>query len=410
MSRFSWLLALRYIRGAQQKKSISTMVGISFAGIFIGSFALMLTLAIMHGFEVVTYERLQSIHSPVIIRAFGNPINMQTLKTVLEKEFPEVVAISPSVMQQVIIQNPHTDDISTIVGIKGIDPETATSVNSLSQKICPTGSLMLSLKDTISTNKILIGHKIATSLEVDIGDKVTLLFAPDEPKKKKINLTQHEAIIGGLFSTGIEEFDAGLIFGSLSFVHELFPDAGVTHVHLKLKPDVDEYTVVNKLQRRLQIEVYSWKDLYPALVSALKLEKYVMFIILALISLIASMNIISLIFMQINQKKGDIAILRAFGMSASCVRSIFLYMGGMIAFAASTLGIACAVICCILLKKYPFITLPDAYLVTHLPVHLELSHIILVFCCCMLLSFIGILVPLRRTEEIDVTNVLRYNI
>ncbi len=410
MSRFSWLLALRYIRGAQEKKSISTMVGIACMGIFIGSFALMLTLAIMHGFEVVTHERLQSIHSPIIIRAFGNPINMQALTNVLEKEFPQIEAISPSVMQQVIIQNPHTDDITTIVGIKGIDPETAESVNNLSKKICPVGSTTLSLQEAICDNKILIGRKLAESLEVDIGDKVTLLFAPDEPKRKKISLTQHEATIGGFFSTGIEEFDAGLIFGSLSFVHELFPDAGVTHVHLKLKEEANESATLHKLRRRLQIEVYSWKDLYPALVSALKLEKYVMFIILALICLIASMNIISLIFMQINQKKGDIAILRAFGMSAHSVRAIFLYMGCMIALFASTLGIACAVICCILLNRYPFITLPDAYFVTHLPVHLEPSHILLVFCCCMLLSVIGILIPLRRTEEIDITNVLRYNV
>ena len=82
MNKFTLKLALKYLRGAQDKKSISTMVGISFIGILIGSFSLMLSLAIMNGFEAATYERLQSIHAQLIIRAFGSPINMQSLKPV----------------------------------------------------------------------------------------------------------------------------------------------------------------------------------------------------------------------------------------------------------------------------------------------------------------------------------------
>lgn len=407
MNRFPLLLAFRYLWGAQQKKSISTMVVISCLGIFIGSFSLMLTLAIMHGFEVVTCERLQSIHSQIIIRAFGQPINMQALTPVLDSEFPEIAAYSPTVMQQVIIRNPHTEDISTVVAIKGIEQNKGWSVSSLAQKISPINNQ--STETMLDNNKIIIGKKLAESLDVTLNDTVTLLFAPEETKRKKINLVEKKVVIGGFFSTGIEEFDMGLIFGSLFLIHELFPDAGVTHLQIKLKEDTDEAATIKKLRHRLQMEVYSWKDLYPALVSALKLEKYVMFVILALISLIASMNIISLIFMQINQKRADIAILRAYGMTACAIRMIFLFMGGLIASVSCIAGIMCAVLCCLFLKQYPFITLPDAYFVTHLPVHLELSHIIFVFLCCMVLSFIGIWIPLRRTEEINITEVLRYN-
>jgi lipoprotein-releasing system permease protein len=408
MNRFPLLLAFRYLFGAQQKKSISTMIIISCLGIFIGSFSLMLTLAIMHGFDVVTCERLQSIHSQVIIRAFGDPINMDALEPVLQKEFPEIASFSPTVMQQVIIQNPHTDDISTVVAIKGINPQTGWSVSNLAQKIYPNMN-QSNLTTIIDNRKIIIGKKLAESLDVSIGDTVTLLFAPEETKKKRINLNEQKVTIGGYFSTGIEDFDIGLIFGSLDLVHQLFPESGITHVQVKLHKGVDETTIIQKLRSRLHMEVYSWRDLYPALVSALKLEKYVMFVILMLISLIASMNIISLIFMQINQKRADIAILRAYGMTAHNIRMIFIYMGGAISFISSMIGIICAIFCSLFLKQYPFITLPDAYFVTHLPVHLELVHIIIVFCCCMILSFVGIWIPLRRTEEINITEVLRYN-
>lgn len=409
MNYFSLLLACRYLYGAQQKKSISTMVLISFVGIFIGAFSLMLTLAVMHGFEIATCERLQSIHAQIIIRAFGKPINLDTLLPVLQHEFSDIACISPSVIQQVIIQNPHTDDISTVVGIKGIDPETASHINNLTHKLCPIDGQNPTLKQVVGGHKILIGKKLAESLDIAIGDTITLLFAPDEPKRKKISLMSDTATIGGFFATGIEEFDMGLIFSSIPFVHELFPDIGITHVYLTLQPYVDEPAYIQKLRNRLHIEVYSWKDLYPSLVSALKLEKYVMFTILLLISLIASMNIISLIFMHINQKQADIAILRAFGMSSSSIRTIFLYIGGIISLTATSLGILCALFCCWLLEHYPFISLPDAYFVTHLPIRIEWYHILMVFCFSICLSLIGIIIPLQRTEEIDITDVLRYN-
>jgi lipoprotein-releasing system permease protein len=409
MKTFSLKLALKYLRGSQNKKSISTMVAISFIGILIGSFSLMLTLAIMNGFEVATYERLQSIHAQLIVRAFGNRINMKSLETVLKDEFPEVQAFSPNVTQQVIIQNPETDDLSTVVALKGFDPHKQRLVNNLEQKISPIHEKTVTLPDIMYANHLLIGEKLATSLGVDIGDTITLLFAPDEPKRKKIQLTQQKAIVGGFFKTGIEEFDAHLMFGTLDFVHELFPDAGVTHVQLKLHPQVNEEELTHKLRKRLQIELYSWKDMYPALVAALKLEKYVMFIILALITLIASMNIISLIFMQINQKRADIAILTAMGMPASSIRSIFIFMGCFIAGCASILGISFALLVCWFLQTYPLITLPDAYFVTHVPAVWHWYMPVMIFTLVMLLSLLAIWIPLRRTEHISITNILRYD-
>lgn len=385
------------------------MIGISFTGIMIGAYGLMLTLAIMNGFETATYEQLQSIHAQVIIRAYGNPINMASLTPVLTNEFPEVQAFSPHAIQQVIIQNPHTNDISTIVAIKGIDPETHELVNNLSRKLIPVSGKQPSLAQTVAQDHVLIGQKLAETLNLDIGDTITLLFAPDEPRRKKINLLQKKVTVGGFFKTGIEEFDSNLIFSSLELLNKLFPDTGATHVQLKLAPGTNENVIIQTLKDRLGLEVYSWKEMYPALVSALKLEKYVMFCILTLISLIASMNIISLIFMQIHQKKADIAILRAMGMTTAAVHNIFLYMGCIIAAFASIVGILLALLTCMLLKKYPFITLPDAYLVTHLPVSWEWYMPIMIFCVTMLLSVLAILIPLRRTERIDITQVLKFN-
>jgi lipoprotein-releasing system permease protein len=409
MKNFPYMLALRYIRGASHKKSISTMIGISYIGIMIGAYGLMLTLAIMNGFETATYEQLQGIHAQVIIRAFGNPINIPSLTQVLQKEFPEVSAFSPYAIQQVMIQNPHTNDISTIVAIKGIEPESHTLVNNLSRKLIAATNAPPTLDQTVTDNRILIGQNLAETLDLAIGDSVTLLFAPDEPRRKKINLSQKKVSVGGFFKTGIEEFDSNLIFSSLTLLNKLFPNTGVTHVQLKLTPGTDEKSLIERLKKRLELEVYSWKEMYPALVSALKLEKYVMCCILILISLIASMNIISLIFMQIYQKRADVAILRAMGMTVAGIHRIFLYIGGIIAACASLTGIVLALITCFFIKKYPFISLPDAYLISYLPVSWEWYMPLLIFFITMLLCIPAILIPLRRTEQIDITHILKFN-
>lgn len=409
MAHFPLLLAVKFLRGATHKKSISTMIGVSFTAIMIGAYGLMLTLAVMNGFEDATYEQLQSIHAQVIIRAFGSPIHLEALAPVLKNEFPEIVAFSPHAMQQVMIENPQTHDISTIVALKGIEPETHESVNSLSKKIVPIAALTPTLAEIVTQDRILIGEKLAHSLNVDIGDSITLLFAPDEPRRKRIRLSQKKVTVGGFFKTGIEEFDTNLIFSSLRLLDTLFPDTGATHVQLKLSPESSEEKVIQKLKDRLGLEVYSWKEMYPALVSALKLEKYVMFFILTLISLIAGMNIISLIFMHIYQQKTAIAILRAMGMPAKEIHKVFLYLGCIITTAASAFGITLALITCYFIKKYPFITLPDAYLVTHLPVSWQWYMPFAIFCLTTVLSIAAILVPLRRTEHIDVTQVLKFN-
>jgi lipoprotein-releasing system permease protein len=217
-----------------------------------------------------------------------------------------------------------------------------------------------------------------------------------------------DGIVSGMFKTGIDEFDNGLILCSFDLMHELFPDNGATQLSLRLQPNEDEQKTIQQLQDTLQLEVYSWKDLYPALVSALKLEKYAMFLILALITLVASMNIIALLFMQITQKRPDIAVLRAMGALPRTITQIFLIMGMSIALVASACGIALAWIATLILQNYPFITLPDAYYVSHLPAKMDWQLVLSVFSVVICMSFIATWLTARRTRSINSAQVLRF--
>ena len=99
------------------------MLKICFCGILIGTFALALIMCIMHGTEKVTHSKLRGIHSTIIMRAYGDDLNLQQIAPILGDEFPEIVAWSPITTKQAIIQDTDSSDITNVVAVKAIDPE-----------------------------------------------------------------------------------------------------------------------------------------------------------------------------------------------------------------------------------------------------------------------------------------------
>lgn len=409
MNSSVWLIAWRYLLGTQQEKSISIMVKVCFLGIFIGSCSLALVMAIMNGFERVTHEKMQGIHAQLIIKSRADALNTAAIGHVINTEFPDIISYSPQQIGQVIVTTDDTADLTNVVMIKGIDPKLEATTSTLETKIVtPTSGH--TLPSIVHERTILIGSACAESLHVSAGDHINLVYVkPEDQQSHQINLDTVTAVVGGTFKTGIEEFDTSLIFCSQQFFDQLFPDQGVSTIALKLRPGADEQTLTNRLKQRLKLDIYSWKDLYPALVSALKLEKYVMFIILALIVLVASMNMISLLFMQIVQKRGDIAILKSMGMAHKDIRTIFLIMALSLAISSSLIGLTCAGIIGLFLQQYPIITLPDVYYVSNLPVHLDIRIFALIFVIILLMSIVATWLPIRSIKNIHVADVLRYD-
>jgi lipoprotein-releasing system permease protein len=413
MSSITLLLAWRYLRGTSEEKNISIMAAICFIGIMIGACALALIVSIMQGIEIVTHEKMQTIHPQLYITTKNNnQLNLHQLEPVLKKEFPEIAAMSTSAIKQVIVQNKTKtdDDGTTVVLLKGIDPHNEAKTSDLERKLLTTTDNNKTLAQLLTNNRVIIGQKMAQELNVHVGDTLTILYADEEQQTRhdKVNLDETVAVVGATFNTGIDEFDNGLMICTLPFLNKLFPETGATHLSIRLHKDSDEQSTIEKLRSRLGLRVYSWKDLYPALVSALKLEKYAMFLILALITLVASMNIISLLFMLITQKRGDIAILRALGIGHRIIERVFLLIGLGISACAAIAGLILAFIFGTLLDRYPFITLPDCYYVTYLPVKMEFSMFCIIFLVIMILGFIATLAPARRTRGIHIANVLRF--
>lgn len=414
MNLISLFMAKKYLTFGKKDKNITFMIRMCFLGIFIGTFALMLTLIITNGFEKVIHEKMRGISSEAIIYAPGNKLDPLSIKKVLNDEFKnEISGFSSSSTRQVIIDH---NKQQTVLFIKGVEPKTEHLVSSIGEKIVLPIIPDKTLEKVLVGENIIIGYKTAQQNKLKIGDHIRILI-PEPSSKRKIFLTKKKARIAGIFKVGLDEYDNNFAYCSLDFLNKVFKEKkGVDQISISLKKNKktnlfsknNEKQILEKLQKRLTgLTVKSWKDLYPALVSSLKLEKYVMFFILALITLVACMNMISLLFMQIQQKRRDIAIFRAMGMAHRHIKRIFLTIGLSITFLGSISGLLLAALAGFMLEKYPFIELPDVYYVSYLPARMDLEIFIVVFICTIILGFVATWIPTKKARKINVVEVLR---
>lgn len=413
------LLVWRYIRDTRNERSIATMIKLCFVSMFIGSCALALVMAIMNGFEKVTHEKMQGIHAQIIMQLPEDADAYTHASTTISTQIPTISAYAPQDHRQIVANNAALDHFETIT-LKAIDPVREPLVSTLESKITTVWNTTTTqqqhtegqhtLAHALTGNHILIGKKLAETLALNTGDTINILFpSQGVVTSATIHLGGATAVIGGIFSTGIEEFDAGMALCSFETLHTFFPDATPSQLALKLAPGANEANTIATLKAAFpDYTIYAWKELYPALVSALVLEKYAMFFILALIMLVACMNIVSVLFMQITHKRGDIAIMKAMGMADSAITRLFVWLGMSISLTATLLGLAFASGISWFLETYPFITLPDVYFVTYLPARMEWTLLAQVLCVIVCISFLATWIPAHKTRSIRIADVLRF--
>lgn len=407
MNKLIWLLSWRYIKGIRTEKNISVMLITCFIAIFIGAFALALVASVMNGFERATCQKLRSIHADVIVRApSGHSFNFDKMQKQIFNNVPGIKAASPSSYKQVILQKESSESISNAVFLKAINPGLEKNTTTLERHLLDSS---VSLETVLKNNQIIIGKTLAHDLDIKIGDSLNLLFISDKNiANHRVHLSHHPTTVSAIFSTGIEEFDAGIVYGSFNLLHELYPGHGIEQINIRLDNNSQEISVINTLKKEYRLEAHSWKDFYKPLVHALKLEKYAMILILVLIALVAIMNIISVIFMQIIKKRSDIALLLSMGMHHRSIVILFIYIGMGVASIACLCGLSAAYGVGLLLEKYPFIPLPDTYYTEYLPIYMEWRIFMGVFMLILLFSLLASYIPASNIKSLQAARILRF--
>ena len=201
MNKLTFLLTRRYLLGSGYERSISMVTLICFISIFIGAGSLTLVNAVMRGFQVAVHEKLQGIHADAIIQSYGEPLNTHAIQQVISNEFPEIIATSPVHIGHALIQSDEQSH-PTVLLIHGIDPHKERLVSSIETKLIQNGTFA----NAVQNNTVAIGANMAHAYNLAVGDPFTLYYLDELSGNRKVTIHQQEAIVGGIFKTGIDEF------------------------------------------------------------------------------------------------------------------------------------------------------------------------------------------------------------
>lgn len=366
-----------------------------------------LIISIMLGFEQATYSTLQSINPQITIEHKGKELNIAKLGEVITREFPEIASASPVSFQQGLVQY-EQNQASTFATIQGIDPVREQQTTRLGN--CIMNAPATGLSAMVHDDHVLIGHKLAQILDVVSGQTIELIYSPHlETKGNKLVLETTQLIISGYIKTGIETIDANFIIMDNRQFEKLFGTRPtILGIKLHESENPNKQTIIERLRKRLQLNVYSWEELYPSLIDALRLEKYGMILILFIVILLAVLSSVSTLYMKIRHKQSDIALLQAMGMTKNNLAAIFICMETIVCSVSSAAGLVCAYAAGKLIEHSSWFELPDVYYVSHVPLYNSWTISISIFIAILAISFLTLLMPLRSIRTLSISEVLRF--
>lgn len=406
-------IGLRYTRAKRRNHFISFISLASMLGIAIGVWALIVVLSVVNGFQKEVRDRMLEMSSHITIADFGGGLkDYQHIMDVM-KHAPHVIGEAPYIDGQgMLTMNSQVQGVM----VRGIVPAQEPQVSDVSRKIVK-GSYH-SLK--AGAFNILIGNELASSLGVDVGDKVTLITPNATIGPVGILPRLKRFTVGGIFSVGLHEYDSGLVFMHISDAAKLFRMGDkVSGVRLKLD---DIYaapgltaTFSNMLDS--QYWVTDWSYRHANYFRALKIEKTMLFIILSLIVAVAAFNIVSTLVMVVTDKQSDIAILRTLGLSPRSVMGVFVVQGSINGLTGTLLGGIVGVITALNIETWvPALErllgvhfLPSSvYYISELPSDLHWNEVGYTVVVAFLLSVLSTLYPAWRGSRTQPAEALRY--
>ncbi len=413
MSSLPLYVAIKYLRG-KRSGFLSFISSAGFVGIALGVAVLIIVSSVMNGFEKELRERvLQSIPHASIIGSIEIEEVSQVRDVLLENK--EILASAPFIESQGLIGS--SESLKGIY-IFGVSPSLENKVSIVGERIIE-GSW-----SSIEEEKygIVIGDILAYQLGVSIGDMVNVLF-PDTtlslagilPRTKRFKVT-------GIFNIGAPEMDQSFAYINISNAQKLLRLESTVHgVRIRYKdlflaPQMIHLDTIRVNQAlNSYYNSSNWTNNYGTLFKAIKMEKFLVFLLLSLVIVIAVFNIVSLSIMTINEKRSQIAILMTIGATPSFIQKIFIYFGSLIGLTGTILGLSIGLVLTYFLG--PIISFIEnllgmrfleVYFINYFPVDLRVNWILAICLISILLTILASLYPSRVACKTNPAEVLRY--
>lgn len=400
-------IAFRYLRSKKKHKGVSVNTAISISGVAVGVMALLVVLSVMSGFHQDLQKKILGANAHIIIRDYKGTITDTAEVTEKLASNTNVLSHAPFVIGQVMVS---FNNRAHGVYIRGIEPEIEAKTTEILSHLKQGDFRRLSEDSEIPG--VIIGKELAANLGVLLDDRINIVSPVGEMGPMGMLPKVRPFRVVGIFEIGMFEYDANLVLTAMTPAQEFFGfKGGISGIELKLKDIYSAPEVKKQLQQSLGMRylVLDWMQMNKNLFSALKLEKFAMFVILVLIILVASFNIISNLIMNVMEKSREIAILKAIGATNRSIMTIFMLQGLFIGLIGTVAGITGGYLLGIILNKYQIIKLPaDVYYLSHLPVKMSLFDFVTVSLSAIIISFVATLYPAWQAAKLNPVEPLRY--
>jgi len=400
-------VTFRFLKARKKDGFLNVISIFSFIGISLGVAVLIIVMSVMNGFRTELIDKIIGFNSHITVKTYENKIEINEINKDLEKISEDLILSNSG--EAVIVKTDNTKGIL----LRGYKSKEFSKLKIFKNKE------FVGKNENLEDNNISLGKELSFTLNLDIGDSVTLLSSVgidtiigSLPKQKTF-------IVSSIFESGLIEFDNNIAFVNLKTLEEFLNlDKKKRNLEIYLRnPQNIEYQKLIVQKNFPNDFVYSWADMNNSLFSALKVERNVMFIILSLIIIVAAFNIISGLTILVKNKTRDIAILKSIGVLNKSIVKIFFLVGVIIGTSATIFGIILGITFSIYVENFrQFLSTifnlslfpEEIYFLSTMPSEINPVSILIISLCSIFITIIVSIFPAIKAAKLDPIKSLKY--
>jgi lipoprotein-releasing system permease protein len=410
--RFEFFLAARYLRAKRRQAVVGVVTAISVAGVAAGVAALIIALAITNGMQRDLQDRLLGSSSHVeLMRVEADGI--RDWRPLLDRlrQLPHVTAAAPGIYEEVMVSHGPRAGFALV---KGIIPTQERTVSNLLGTLTSGSAAGLepSVSDSSGTPALVLGSDLAEQIGVQVGDQVVVTSPQGELNPVFGLVPKFQSFrVAGIFHSGFYSYDSSWAFTRLADAQRLFDEPDLLSV---ISFKVDNLDRAPEIGGEIEqaagkgFMTTNWKEQNRELYRALMLEQIVTFIVIALIVIVAALNILIALTMMVMEKTRDIAVMMSFGVEPGQIRRIFLMQGLLISLVGTALGLALGYLAAWAGGHYHLHLSAEVYSIDTLPFAPRAIHGVIVSAVSIGISILATLYPSSAAAGVLPAEALRY--
>ncbi len=405
--KISTFLAVKFLYGKRRGGLINGLTLVAFFGVVLSVMALVLVTAVMTGFKQDLQDKILGFSAHVTVtlkkdqdwRGFSDGL----------KARQELSFWSPYQEGEAVIRTTESETLG--VKIRGIEADFQFSPKNFEVNFIEGEDAYSLVPKPGALPAILLGEELAHELAIVpvLSEQVELLYPFGEVGPTGEMLPQVRAYrVVGTFRSGYYDYDSKFALVDFSEARALFGDTVPVRLGLYLQDPHRTEGLVNSLEQLVGVESVSpWQQVHARLFSALKLERIGMGLVLGLMLTLSTFNTVSLFMMVVYERRQEIAVLRALGMSEGSISAIFLRAGAMLGILGGALGVSLGVLIAWALKTSR-LPLPAPYYIDSLPVVLHGAWLLVALLLAPTLCVLATVWPSREGRRLNLVEALRY--